>query len=209
MNPRYKPLLWTAAAIAVGVLVILAVRSLATGTDAASSPQVHGAQPAPARPGAGNDIPAATGTGSDAPPPWAQAPAVAGTTSSLSSVQAPRGTGPVTAQAAVDQTVAGVRLQAQQNTARIDGLLRDLDQAERSGQVPPDINLEALRSNLAIARRAQVLALELAETAQRADTPEQRQRHDAIINELQTLQGQLRYDLGPGAAGSVIPAKAQ
>ena len=52
------------------------------------------------------------------------------------------------------------------------------------------------------------LAVELAESTQKPDRPEQRQRNAAILAELQQMQGQLRYDVAP-ANLPAAPGRAQ
>ncbi|MGE4459955.1 MAG: hypothetical protein AB7D31_11920 [Stenotrophomonas sp.] len=89
-----------------------------------------------------------------------------------------------------------------------DDLLAQLDQLEKSGKAPADVRLDALRNNLLIAKRAQALAVELAESTQKPDSPAQRQRNAAILAELQQLQGQLRYDVAP-ANLPAAPGRAQ
>lgn len=200
MNVRqYKPLLWLAGALVVaGLVLVFALRSGADrAADAADT--APAAAPAPdASPAAVPAAPVATDT-----PPWmggqgsgAQRPGAPAATRALSAV-APA----VPSAAEQARTVAKLREQAEQNERTADDLLRQIDALQASGQAPPGVNLDALRSNLLVTKRAQVLARELAELTQRPDDPDRQARIAAITAELQQLQGQLRYDVrSPTAA---------
>ncbi|MBN8799070.1 MAG: hypothetical protein J0H45_06895, partial [Stenotrophomonas nitritireducens] len=101
------------------------------------------------------------------------------------------------AQAEIDRSLADIRQKSEHNIRAADDMLAQLDALEKSGKVPPDLRLDALRNNLVIAKRAQSLARELAESTQLPDSPQRRQRNAEIVAELQQLQGQLRYDVAP------------
>ncbi|MBN8800698.1 MAG: hypothetical protein ABS96_25595 [Lysobacteraceae bacterium SCN 69-123] len=200
MNARYrKPLLWGAGLIAGGALAILAVRH--SGDDATPAAPVAAAVQADSAAAE----PQAAQAGADTPP-WVQAeePAAAGTAMQRAAAAAP----PAAAATDIGRSLADIRLKSGNNMRMADDLLAQLDQLEKSGKAPADVRLDALRNNLLIAKRAQALAVELAESTQKPDSPAQRQRNAAILAELQQLQGQLRYDVAP-ANLPAAPGRAQ
>jgi hypothetical protein len=136
----------------------------------------------------------------------AEEPAAAGTAIQRAAATA----SPPAAATATDihRSLADIRLKSGNNMRMADDLLAQLDQLEKSGKAPADVRLDALRNNLLIAKRAQALAVELAESTQKPDSPEQRQRNAAILAELQQMQGQLRYDVAP-ANLPAAPGRAQ
>ncbi|MGW8127684.1 MAG: hypothetical protein ACWGG5_04920 [Stenotrophomonas sp.] len=201
MNARYrKPLLWGAGLIAGGALAILAVRH--SGDDATPAAPVAAAVQADSAAAE----PQAAQAGADTPP-WMQAeePAAAGTAMQRAAAAAPP---PAAAATDIGRSLADIRLKSGNNMRMADDLLAQLDQLEKSGKAPADVRLDALRNNLLIAKRAQALAVELAESTQKPDSPAQRQRNAAILAELQQLQGQLRYDVAP-ANLPAAPGRAQ
>ncbi len=191
MKPAHKPLLWGAAVIAVGLLVLLAVRSM-RNADAPALPHV------PAAPAEAAAAPGAAAMPASDTPPWMQ-PGAANDGTALSRTGA--ATAPVASPAEIGKSIAHIRQQSAQNIRSADELLAQLDEMEKSGKVPPDVRLDALRNNLIVAKQAQQLARELAESTQQPDSPQQRQRHAEIVAELQQLQGRLRYDVGMAPAG--------
>jgi len=200
MNARYrKPLLWGAGLVAGGALAILAVRH--SGDDATPAAPVAAAVQADSAAAE----PQAAQAGADTPP-WVQAeePAAAGTAMQRAAAAAP----PAAAATDIGRSLADIRLKSGNNMRMADDLLAQLDQLEKSGKAPADVRLDALRNNLLIAKRAQALAVELAESTQKPDSPAQRQRNAAILAELQQLQGQLRYDVAP-ANLPAAPGRAQ
>jgi len=199
-----KPLLWLGGIVVVGAaLVILIPR----GTEpspapapetTASSPPAQTGQPATPPPAAG------TGTGSDTLPwmnPNAASQQTAAATRARSAINPPQPSASEVARA-----VVAVREQAIHNERTADELLRQIDAMKASGQAPKGVNLDALRSNLLVAKRAQALARELAELTQQADTPARKKRIEDITHELQGLQSQLRYDVGGPTAAQAAPA---
>lgn len=199
MNPAYrKPLLWGAGLIAGGALAMLAARHF--GGDAVPVASAPAAAPA-----------ATTSAAADAPPPtqdtppWMQAEPTAGATAIQRAASA---AAPSASAADIGRSLADMRLKSDHNVRMADDLLAQLDQIEKSGKAPPDVRLDALRNNLLIAKRAQSLAVELAESTQKPDSPAQRQRNADILAELQQLQGQLRYDVAP-AGLPTGPGRAQ
>lgn len=200
MNPRlerYKPLLWLGGIVIAGVLLIAVLRA---GSDRAAPMREQAVAvqaPAAAPPAPAAD--AAIDT-----PPWLTAPG-AGASNATRGLPAPGQRAPTAEETA--RAVAQLREQALRNERNADELLRQLDAMKASGQAPPGVDLDALRNNLLVTKRAQVLARELAELTQRPDAPDRRQRILSISTELQQLQSQLRYDVGTGAAAAppVLP----
>lgn len=197
MNPAYrKPLLWGVGLAAGGALALLAARHF--GGDAAAP------APAPAEAAAASAAPLAAPSREETPP-WMQAEPVAGGTAVQRAAAA---TAPAASATDIGRSLADIRLKSDHNVRMADDLLAQLDQLEKSGKTPPDVRLDALRNNLLIARRAQSLAVELAESTQKPDSPAQRQRNADILAELQQLQGQLRYDVAP-AGLPAVPGRTQ
>ncbi|WP_158613468.1 hypothetical protein [Luteimonas sp. 100069] len=205
MNPRYRPLLWTLGAIALGLALVLTMRGLATGEDAPpapiDAPSVVDAAVQPAAPAAAPED----------TPPWLQGatttsgtPGGAGSAVGLTPLT---GAMPATDFADPVAAIATIRVQAQRNVQAVDDLMVQLDALEASGQTPPDVKLDALRDNLKVARRAQQLALELAESTQQPESPLRDQRTAQIIVELQALQAQVQYNVAP--VGAAAAGRAQ
>jgi hypothetical protein len=193
---RWKPLLWLGAIVLAGVLLITFVRG--GGGRIAPSAAPAAQTPASATAPAGNTT--ASNPATDTPPWMANAPG---------GVQAPGASSRALANGArhlpgpaeAARAVAQVRAQAERNERAADELLRQIDSMQASGQVPPGVNVQALRNNLMVAKRAQALAREMAELTQQAGGPARDQRVEEITQELQQLQTQLRYDVG-GPAGA-------
>lgn len=204
MNSRREPFLWAGGAILAGACLLVAVRGLG-GDDAgassadASPPVALEAPPSPTQ---------ATPAADAGLAPWQLAPPDASTGTRPAGAPVPLDAGAaMPGSAGTAQAISDIRRQSQENVRNTDELLRQIDAWERGGQAPAGVNLDALRNNLVVARRAQLLAQELAESTQLADTPQRRRRQDEIVTELQQLQQQLRYDVGapagtPGAAGA-------
>ena len=192
MKPAHKPLLWGAAAVAAGLLVLLAVRGIRSG----DAPAMPSGPAAPAQ--AAMAIASATAPAADDTPPWLQPGAAsAGTLPARTGTAAAPAASPVE----IEKSIAHIRQQSAQNIRSVDDLLAQLDALEKSGKAPPDVRLDALRNNLVVAKQAQQLARELAESTQQPDSPQRRQRHAEIIAELEQLQGRLRYDVGAAPTG--------
>lgn len=201
MNPAHKPLLWGGALIVVGALAVVALRGIG-GSDDAPAPAVH---TAPAQEPAA--APAVAPPSADEPMPWMQGGGTPAGGTAIARVAAGNAPQPVV-QAEIDRSLADIRQKSEHNIRAADDMLAQLDALEKSGKVPPDLRLDALRNNLVIAKRAQSLARELAESTQLPDSPQRRQRNAEIIAELQQLQGQLRYDVAP-AGLPAVPGRTQ
>lgn len=190
MKSNHKALLLGGAAIAIGALVIVIGRGFVGHQQAAPLDSIDShASGAPA------PVPAAV-TG-EATPPWLQDPGAGGTTAiaRITGTEAP-----AVNPADIEKSLVELRQKSAHNTRAADEMLMQLDTLEKSGQVPPDVRLDALRNNLVIAKRAQLLALELAESTRQTDGAKRDQRNAEIITELQQLQAKLRYDVGGPAA---------
>ncbi|KAF1698653.1 hypothetical protein CSC62_03625 [Pseudoxanthomonas jiangsuensis] len=193
-----KPLLWLGAIVLAGVLLIALVRGT-TEPDAAGAAQAP-ATTADAVPASSPPQPAAAAAATDTPPWMAAAPAGAQGPNAAARTGQAAGQ-PAPDAATVAQAVVQVREQAARNERNADELLRQIDAMKASGQAPPGVNLDALRNNLLVSKRAQALAREVAELTQKPETAGREQRIQDIPRELQQLQSQLRYDVGgPGAA---------
>ena len=186
MHARKPLLLWTAAIIAVGLLVVLAARSIGKQEPAASAVAAAAAENAPM------SAPASTAP-TEAPPPWMQQPGSA--IADATRIGQDTAATPTASPAAIQQSLVRIRQQSEHNTRTADELLAQLDALEKSGKAPADVRLDALRENLLIAKQAQLLAREMAESTQLPDSPQRRQRNAEIVAELQQLQGRLRYDV--------------
>lgn len=193
---RYKPLLWLGAIVLAGVALIAVVRSGAGHSEA--TPSVA----ADAAPTPDTAIPAAPAGVQDTPP-WLTAPAATRATGTR--VPAADGRAVPTPEQTT-RAVVQLREQAIRNERTADELLKQIDALKASGQAPQGVDLDALRTNLTVTKRAQVLARELAELTQQPSGPQRQQRILAITGELQQLQSQLRYDAArPGAAPLPLP----
>ncbi|MCW4454564.1 hypothetical protein OK348_07115 [Flavobacterium sp. MXW15] len=202
MKPGYRSLLWAAAVIAVGILVLMAVRSVGNDDAGAVAPQTLSTAAAVAA--AAEDPAAAAPHAAAETPPWMQHDAAPAATGTALAQAVAGGAPPPAAMIEVGKSIADIRQQSQHNIRMADDLLLQLDALEKSGKAPPEMRIDALRNNLVVAKRAQLLARELAESTQLPDSPQRHQRHAEIVNELQQLQGQLRYDVtvAPPAAAA-------
>lgn len=196
MNPRYKPLLWMFGAVALGLALVFTLRGLGDRDDADAPVDA----PAPVDTPLQVSAPAAA---VEDTPPWMQGAAV--TSGATGGVGAATALNPLNGAMTPDQVadpvaaIASIRVQAERNVRAVDTLMVQLDALEASGQTPPEVELDALRDNLKLARRAQELALEMAESTQQPDSPQRELRTAQIIAELQTLQDQLRHNNAPAA----------
>ena len=187
MTPRNKPLLIAGGAIIAGLVLVLVVRGTGNQhSDATADAAPVATAQAPATAPQQATHPAAEAYPWDAP---AAAPVLApiGATATAGAASAPPPLQP--------EALAAMREQIARSGAAADGMLRRLDEMESSGQLPKEIDLPALRNNIAIAKRAQYLSLEIVNLNQQPSTPERTQRLHTILAELQQLQGQLRLDV--------------
>lgn len=206
MNARlqaYKPLLWLLAIVLGGVALVSAVRHGGPDDTGAATK----AEPVPATPAVA--APAAVATMADESlPPW-MSPTRGTAAATAVSRQQLAPTGPQPTRAELVQALAHIRSKAEQNDRAANELLRQIDTLEASGKLPANLDAQALRTNLYIAKRSQALTRELAELAVAEPGTETRPRMDAIVAELQQLQKQLRYDVSAGLlAPAAVPAQA-
>jgi len=197
-----KPLLWLGGIVVVGAALVMLIPR-GTEPSPAPAPETTASSP-PAQTGQPATPPPAAGTGSDTLPwmnPNAASQQTAAATRARSAINPPQPSASEVARA-----VVAVREQAIHNERTADELLRQIDAMKASGQAPKGVNLDALRSNLLVAKHAQALARELAELTQQADTPARKKRIEDITHELQGLQSQLRYDVGGPTAAQATPA---
>jgi hypothetical protein len=196
------PLLWLGGIVMVGLVLVALVRNGSSPAPVEAEQANDGVAAASTQAGPGVTDTAPT-TAATETPPWMGAGATGPQypTAASRALSAPGQRAPVPGQVA--QAVAQIREQAARNEHNADELLRQIDTMKASGQVPPGVNLDAVRNNLLVAKRAQSLAREMAELTQQADAPARQQRIADITRELQQLQSQLRYDVSaPGAAAA-------
>ena len=204
MRPATKPLLWAGGLVAAGVLLVLLLRGGAEDTASTGTvpptDSVATATPAP--------VVAAPSADAGQTPPWLSGSPGNGTAAAATAARpSPYFGGRQPTQAELDQALVQIREKTLQNDRAAEELLRQLDTLQATGKLPPDLNAEALRTNLLVAKRSQNLARELAELVNAPANDATRKRMDAIVSELQQLQKQLRYDVHQtGApAAAVLP----
>lgn len=196
MSPRYKALLLGAAVIAVGVLLVMLLpRGTTTPVTSNDVQSVAQADVAAVADASGQMAVQAQAEVF----PW-ERNAAPGT---VAPVAAAAATLPTMAPALDEPSLAAVHQQVIQSQQATDGLLQKIDQMEASGQMPKDVDLGALRTNVTIARRAQTLTLELLALNQQPDSTARAQRAQAIVTELQQLQTRLRTDVTSGNVPTV------
>lgn len=187
MNPRNKPLLIAGGAIIAGLVLVLVLRGTGNRQDKAPT-ELAPADTAQALP----TQPQQAVTAPSEAYPWDAPASVAGVAPPAAAVVPGTASVPAPLQ---PEAVAAMREQIARSGAAADDMLRKLDEMERSGQLPKEIDLPALRNNIGIAKRAQYLSLEIVNLNQQPSTPERNQRLQTILAELQQLQGQLRLDI--------------
>jgi len=198
---RYKPLLWLLGIVLAGVAVVALVRQAGQqGAPLQAPPAATAAADSQPRP-AGTAAPA---QGAGAPPPWvgnAPAGTAAAATAARQRLVQDR---PVPTRAELERALEQIRTKTEQNDRAADEMLRQLDQLQASGQLPAHVDANALRANLQLAKRSQALSRELAELALATPSQANQARIQAIVGELQQLQGQLRYDVRAAGAPAVL-----
>lgn len=207
MKRAANPLLWAGALVAVGLLAVVLLRQ---GTPEDAGIAAPAEPPAPqataALPAAGP----APARAAEPSPPWMNNGTAAAATVARQQPAAFGGRQPTRAELA--QAMVQIREKAAQNDRAANELLRQLDAMQASGKLPPNINADALRNNLLIAKRTQELAREMGELVAAPAGADTQQRMNVIVAELQQLKGQLRYDVNVGAApvpAAALPGKAQ
>ncbi len=198
MIAQKKTLLWTCAGILAGIALLLAVHSFM----GAGAPPATSSSEAASSPPLVLDGKAQAAAVDQEVPPWEQGGTAAAAT--IARAQAnPAPAVPSLSQEQITRTLGSIRQQSDRNIRAADELLAQLDEMEKSGKVPAQVQLANVRNNLQIAKRAQLLALELAELTQKPESPQRKARNDAIVAELQSLQGKLVHDAP--TTGQLIP----
>ncbi|WP_433852389.1 hypothetical protein [Stenotrophomonas nitritireducens] len=209
MKPAVKPVLWAGALVAVGLLTVVLLRqgtpeNPGIAAPVSSAPETGAAPPAPVVP---------AGHTAEPPPPWMNNGAPGTAAAATVARQPPAvfgGRQPTRAELA--QALLQIREKAAQNDRAANELLRQLDAMQASGKLPPNINAEALRNNLLIAKRTQELAREMGDLVAAPAGTDTQPRMNAIIAELQQLKSQLRYDVNLEAAAvstAATPGRTQ
>lgn len=197
-------LILVAAVILVGVLAVAALRSVAPAPEATTPNDVAAPDPAAAT-GIESPAPASAAAAVEPPPPWASAPVDADAQAALAPSISEDDARREAQMAELRQTVSVMIDDAlTRSTATSQHLRKALDTLEAMDDpaVKAQINLEALRHNLGISDRMQVVARELKSQLDNPPSPQRQQRIEALQRELATLQGQLRTDVartGPAA----------
>lgn len=206
MNQAAKPLLWVAALVGVGILLLALLKwrgaeapAPAPAPETAQAVQPQAPAMAPAAQDAGNQT-----------LPWMQgATQPQGTAAAAAASAVPAFGNTVPTRAELNSALERIREKSLQNERAADAMLQQLDALQSTGKLPPGINADALRTNLKVAKRTQVLSRELGELINAPPGTDTKARMDAIVAELQQLQKQLRYDVGTAApvaaAGSGTP----
>lgn len=126
------------------------------------------------------------------PAPWESAQEDVSSTSARTSTSLPPASLPK-AHAAL--SIAQMDQQIAMQEAQATAILQQLDLAEAQGTLPPDLNPEAVRTNLKVALKAQKLGRELIALTQQPGTPERQRRIAQITAEMTALQHELRKDV--------------
>ena len=197
MNAHLKIVVGAGAAILIGAALVLALRKGEPAAPPAPAPAaVVDAAPAPAAP----TPPPADAT----PAPWETGPAMR--TAAAPATAAMRVPPPPTSPDAQMRTaIAQMERQMAQNEAQAHAMLRQLNTAQATGSLPPGMNVEAARTNIQIALKAQQLGREMVALSQQPDSPARQQRMNQISTELIALREGLRYDVNTPAAAKAAP----
>lgn len=196
-----KPLLWLGGIVVIGAVLVMQLSRNTGPAQVLPQEAGTGSEPGPSAPPPPATAPSAAGTDT---PPWMDPGSRPRMTAANRALSRTEGLQPSASEVA--RAVVQVREQAARNEHAADELLRQIDAMKATGQAPQGVNLDALRNNLLVAKRAQALAREVADLTQQADTPARQKRIDDITHELQQLQSQLRHDVGSMAAAPVAPA---
>lgn len=204
MNPYVKNGAIACSMVLVGVLLTMGLRKtsdapLAAPSAATATASENVTLPAPA---VAEIAPLATVTAA----PWETGPhARTAAPPSAAGTRMPPPSPPTSPNAQLRTAMEQMDRQMTQNEVQAQALLRQLDTAQATGNLPPGMNPEAARSNIRIAIRAQQLGRELVSVSQQSDTPARQQRMAQISNELITLREGLRYDVNQPIAAKTTP----
>lgn len=193
-----------AAAIAVGIALVLALRTAAPRNEA---PAVDAPLAAPAAPtqAAAATTPATAGN-DDAPPPWLRGDATTAPPPAATPAAAAEDPERARQMAALQQSVQGLVGVARQRSVASETYLRQalstLEQMHDPA-ITAQINLEAVRQNLEISIRMQQLTEQMQQVLAQPPSEQRQQRQDALMAQLRQLQGQLRSDVRATPAATV------
>lgn len=199
MKSSAKIALAAGAAVLAGVLLIAGLRRQAADPVPAVQPAPVATETAPMelQPQAPAD---------SAPAPWQSGdPAQAGAPAAATANPPAFPSRPAMPAAGAQLSLQQMDQQLAQNEAQAQALLRQLDMAAATGSLPANVNIEAARTNIQVALKAQRLGREMAMLIQQPDSPQRQSRMARINGELNTLRNQLRYDISNTAS----PAPAQ
>lgn len=206
-------LLVVGAVVLIGVVAVWGLRSVAGGDGSTETETGTAAAPpalAPPDHAAVGAAPAPVAPASEAPPPWATGaaadqPAATEAATAADAEAARRAARMAEVQQSMDALVGDALERSAASTVHVRRALDALDALDDPA-VEAQIDLEAVRHNLAIGERMQALVRELRATMAEPRTPERQARIDALQAEIKALQAQVRTDLGPGAKPPMPPA---
>lgn len=206
MNPYVKIGAIAGSMVLVGVLLTVGLRKTSNAplaAPAATAATATASDSAPPPTATAAEItPSATATAA----PWETGPHARTTAPApAAAIRMPPPSPPTSSNAQLRTAMEQMDRQMTQNEVQAQALLRQLDTAQATGNLPPGMNPEAARSNIRIAIRAQQLGRELVSVSQQPDTPGRQQRMAQISNELITLRESLRYDVNQPIAAKTTP----
>ncbi len=202
MMQRRPVIIAVSVVVGIGLVAVFFLRSIAPETDAPPMPT-----PAVDAAEASAPTTAASSAGSDeSAPPWATSSADALAVEGNESAMAPKRAQQM---AQLEQTMGALVNDAlSRSVASREHLLKALDTLEEMDDptVNAQINLDALRHNLEVSSQMQTLVQELQQLVAQPESPERRQRIDALKLQFEALRSQLRTDVTPPGAPLPLPA---
>ncbi|HYG05419.1 MAG TPA: hypothetical protein VD865_03290 [Stenotrophomonas sp.] len=194
-----------AAAIAVGIALVLALRTAAPRNDAPAVDAPLAASAPPTQASTAATTPATAGN-DDAPPPWLRGDAATAPPPAATPAAAAEDPERARQMAALQQSVQGLVGVARQRSVASETYLRQalatLEQMHDPA-ITAQINLEAVRQNLEISIRMQQLTEQMQQVLAQPPSEQRQQRQDALMAQLRQLQGQLRSDVRATPAATV------
>lgn len=184
---------WTAAALVVagaGLVALLRQQAMPVAPVAAPAVQEAAVAVAPLAAAPSNSAAAAS---LEPPPPWAAA---------LPGAAVPQT--PAQRQALLAQ----LRERNLQQAEMSQRLLAELDRRQAANQLPPGVNVQAMRENLRIGQQLQQLSMQIQTLATQPDGPQRREALRAKLAELQQLQQRVRLDVMAPVASAAQAAPA-
>ena len=203
MSIQAKPLLLATAVIALGIVVGVWTRTTAN-TSASSAPEAAQATPMSTVADTPSSPLAATSPqrGDDGPLPWDRPIASNGPATTLPATPAAELAPPASGVGMPDAAI--VQQQLRNNDRAIEQALSQLSEMEAAGTIPAQINAKAVRTNLAVAQRAQRLASEMMSLAQQPASEARTARIQVIVTELRKLESQLVPDVTRPTSGAAL-----